>query len=118
MAAGEPTVARELTEEEVNRRRDILCGIIGERDKVEDQKASQTKAWNEQLKLCDEQISTLGKEIRERQAWVPAQLGHEGLGTGEDDDDDGFGESADALLSDPDLAPTAKKKRKRASKKR
>lgn len=70
----DPTEQVELDESDVNKRRDILAKRIGERDKVKAQKAAYVKKTNETLRLLDEQVTTLGTEIRERRAWVPATV--------------------------------------------
>lgn len=103
----EPMVRKDLTEAQVNERRDVLVARLDERDKIDEQKKAQDKKWNEQLRLLDEQISQLGREIRERAALVPSQLE--------------FGGDASAPPPIPGaqvLGGTGKKKRGKAAKKR
>ncbi len=125
MATTDPTQVIKLTEEQVNERRDILGARIMQRDKIELQKSSQTKKWNEQLRLLDDQISTLGREVKERAAIVPAPVlpGTEGAMTAPDlrglDGDDGDDESDDddGVLHASDMKPGKKRPAKKAAKK-
>jgi len=70
----EPLIPKILSEEAVNKRRDLLVQRLKERDDIEAKKGSQNKKWNEQLRLLDEQISSIATEVRERKALVPAQM--------------------------------------------
>jgi hypothetical protein len=77
-----------LSEEDLLKRRDVLVARIAERDKIDEQKSAQNQKWNEQLRLLDGQISTIATEIRDKTAWIPAQLtGGEAMGVPPDDDD-------------------------------
>lgn len=88
-----------LSDEEVSKRSAILARLIGEKDKVEEQKSAQDKKWNEQLRLLEEQISTVATECREKRAWIPTQLtGGDGMGIAADDDEAvNAGDSVDEL---------------------
>ena len=70
----EPRVKRTLNEDQLTERRDILGSLIHDKGEIEQKKDSQVKKWNEQLKLIDEQIHTIGIEIYEKSAWIPAQM--------------------------------------------
>lgn len=103
-----------LTDEEVTKRSAILARLIGEKDKVEDQKSAQDKKWNEQLRLLEEQISTVATECREKRAWIPSQLtGGDGMGVAADDD-----EAVNADDSVDELTQRRAKKAAKVSKKK
>jgi len=70
----EPRVQRSLTEKQVTERVKVLVQFIKEKEDIETEKASQTKKWNEQVKLLEEQIHTTSTEIRTKSAWIPRQL--------------------------------------------
>jgi hypothetical protein len=76
-----------LTDEEVQKRSAMLAKIIGEKDKIEEQKSAQNSKWNDSIRLLEEQISTIATEVREKRAWIPTQLtGGDGMGVPDDDD--------------------------------
>ena len=70
----EPTIARKLSKRELEERTKSLVQCIHEKDELELQKSEQTKKWNAQINLLDEQISQIGGEVRTGTALVPRQL--------------------------------------------
>jgi len=70
----EPMVRQDLTHEQLEQRSKMLAKLLGERDDIEEEKSGQVAKWNARVRLLDEQISKLGKEIREEAALIPSQL--------------------------------------------
>jgi len=69
-----PMVRKDLTDEQVEERSKVLASRIVERMKLEEKKRDADKKWAAQLKLLEEQIDTLGREVHERASMVPSQL--------------------------------------------
>jgi hypothetical protein len=77
----EARVKRTLNEAQLTERRDLLGQFIHEKSQIEEKKSAQVEKWNAQLKTLDQQIHTIGIEVYEKAAWIPAQmaLGEDGV---------------------------------------